>query len=313
MSEHTPVPSTTKEEFELRVNLFSKASKVPVDDVIKILNELGVDGDSDDCIEMLDNDQVVTVPDLFRKFVDDHKVPIARVRFGIPHLRGKTDTEVPKETLPGGTETDLLKLVKQVIDTNKSVESMTDQELLSLYDTGRPEVIDRLARLSRGRPCIVLNADGTVNVTESTKLLRIAAKGMPTTSKHRVGNRTVKVYIPGKEFNVKPMDESPIYQGKILIDDFCAESNTDWKGVSYEARVMVRIYVREVETSKLSKMQMKQLSEDAKKGFEYMYENYSEAASIYDDLKELGRLPSLKVAHSDSQATSNVSKDKGFI
>lgn len=97
-----------------------------------------------------------------------------------------------------------------------------------------------------------------------------------------------------------------------MVNGICANSGTDWNGIEQDARILVRIYVHDVESTKLSKMQMKQINQDAKQGIDFMRDKYSEAAMRFDELKELGQLPTLKISHRDVVQEPVGRKDTGF-
>ena len=300
-------------EFNRRMLAFSTAIKMDVESVMGLFKKLGIDSTEEDCLTLLDSELFLPASDIFKTFVDEGHAPIARVRMGIAHLRGQTSLEEPKPTLNGdsgimgGVTTILTKLVEQ----GRRVEDLTVEELLERYDEQHPEAIERLSRLSHGRPCIILNADGTVNVHESTKMVKTAMK-QATSDRHIISGKVVRVWRAGTEFMVKPLDESPFYRNVALVNGVCARSGTDWNEVEQDARVLVRIYVHDVESASLNKMLMKQLNQDAKQGVDSMREKYPEAAMRFDELKELGQLPTLKVSHRDMVIEPSGRKDTGF-
>lgn len=296
-------------EFDRRMTAFSTAVKMEVESVVALFKKLGVDSAEEDCLTLLDSEQFLPASDIFKTFVDEGHAPIARVRMGIAHLRGQTSLEEPKPTLNGdsGVTAVLTKLVEQ----NRRIEDLSIEELLERYDEQHPEAAERLSRLTHGRPCVILNADGSVNVHESAKMAKVAMK-QPTSDRHIVNGKVVRVWRAGTEFPVKPLDESPFYRNVALVNGVCSRSGTDWNGVEQDARVLVRIYVHDVETANLSKMLMKQLNQDAKQGIDFMREKYSEAAMRFDELKELGQLPTLKISHRDVVQESSGRRDTGF-
>lgn len=313
MSETTQAQSSEhpwKKEFDSRIEAFANAAKINMDTVIAVFKDLGVDGEEEDCLTILDNEEYLPSSDIFKKFVDGGHAKIARVRMGLAHLRGKTQLEEAKPTLNGETAV-VAEAITKLAERNRRVEDYSLRELLERYDENHPEAVERLSKLTHGRPCIVLNNDGTVNVDESEPLARTAMK-QPTSDRHVIKGKVVRVWRPGTEFPVKPLDESPFFVNVALVNGVCARSGTDWNGIEHDARVLVRIYVHEIESGKLNKMQMRTICEDARKGVDHMRQTYAEAAMRYDELKEIGELPSLKVRHNDARSEPSGRKDTAW-
>ena len=126
-----------------------------------------------------------------------------------------------------------------------------------------------------------------------------------------VDGKPCRVFRAG-EFLAKLLDESPLYRGKVLVDGYCADSDTNWTDVSHEARVLARIYVEKVETAQLSKIAMKSVCEDAKKGAEHFRGKYGEAGLIYGEMAETDSLPKLKVRPDSVQVPFSGKVDNGF-
>ena len=80
--------------------------------------------------------------------------------------------------------------------TNIRVEDYTLRTLLEHYDDKHTDAIERLSTLTHGRPCIILNADGTANVEESETL---AGTEMiqPTSDRHVVNGKVLRVWRAG--------------------------------------------------------------------------------------------------------------------
>ncbi len=293
-------------EFTRRVKAFCDATKIEFDTVAEKLLELGVDPSDKDCITIMDSDKFLTASDIFGAFVDSGLAKIAKVRLGIPHLRGDTYIDEPQPAV------DLAAVITKLADVSKKVEDMSIEELLSRYEEGNVSICERLNKVTHGRPCIILNSDGTINKEESIKLAKTATK-QPTSDRHMVGGKVVCVYRSGSEMQILPLDESPFYPNVVLVNGICSKSTTDWNGIDHECRVLARIHVYEVENTKLSKMELKKICDDARLGTEHMRQLYSEAAMVYDKLKITQMLPSLKVFGKDVRSsTNNVTTDKAF-
>lgn len=313
MSTTSTSPTPWATEFHSRVEKFAEAIEAAPDVVLEIFkNEFGIDDNKPDCLTILDSEEFLTASDLFKAFVDTKVAKIARVRMGMPHLRGKTHLEEPKPVANGIDK--IADAVKEMVSQNKPIESWSIEELLEKYDESHPEVIKRLSSLTHGRPCIVLNrvnGEIQINTPESAKMVKFAMKQM--TSDHAmVAGKLVKVYRVGSEFPIEPIAEAPFCPGVALVNGFCAFSNTDWNGIDDEARILVRIYARHVETAQLPKKQMREICEDARKGAEYFREQYPEAALKYDEMKVQDKLPKLKILPSEAKNESPGRRDSGF-
>lgn len=302
-------PWTT--EFNKRTQAFADAIGLDVTEVLAALQDLGVEHDQKDCITILDSEEFLPASDVFKKFVDTGLAKIARVRLGLAHLRGKTDLGNANPALDGNSVADVANAIKQIADQNRPVEKWSIEELVENYDDEHPEVMQRLKDISHGRPCIILDrikGEVRVNAKETVKMVKTARK-QKTANRTLIDGKLVKVYHPG-EWPVEPLDESPFLPGVTLVNGFCARSNTDWNGVDHEARQLVRIYIQHVETAKLSKKQLKEVCEDARKGVVHFRNEYQEAAIKFDELKDNDKLPKLKV--SDDRETYYGRRDNGF-
>lgn len=308
------------EEFRNRVKAFAAAAHLTETVVLDILkNDFGVDEQQADCLTILDSDEFLPASDLFKAFVDSKLARIARVRMGIPHLRGRTHLDEPKATTNGDANVEqptggVVDVLKELVNQNRPLESWSIEELLEKYDEAHPEVTKRLSMITHGRPCIILNREQgeiKVNIAESAKLVRVAMK-QPTSDRALVKGKTVVVYRVGTEFPVEPIDESPFFPGMALVNGFCGRSGTDWNGVDTEARVLARIYVQHVETAQLSKKQMKEVCEDARKGADHFRDEYPEASIKYDEMKAKDTLPRLKISPKDAKQEVTGRRDNGF-
>lgn len=299
MSKSTPtvrVPSW-KKEFDSRISAFSAAIAVEEDVVREILTNLGVDGETDQSLTIMDSEEFLPMGDLRNVLVDSGHTKIAQLRCGMPHLRGKTHLDdEPAETTNGGLSA-VAGAIKDMVASNRPKVDWSDKELLEAYDQDTVDIADILSKRSHGRPCIVLSKEGTVNVDVSLKLLKIA-KRQSTKDKHIVDSRSVRVYRPG-EWLAKPIEESPFFRGEALVDGYCSKSGTQWNGISHINRVLVRIHVDKVETAVLSSREMRRIVDEARHLADQFEESYSEASLIYEELDKQDKLPTLKIMPSE--------------
>ena len=111
----------------------------------------------------------------------------------------------------------------------------------------------------------------------------------------------------------KPLDESPFYTGVALIEGICPQSNTDWNDVSQKIRIMVRLHVRNIETSALTNKAMQSISKEARKLTETEFcDEYQEATLLYQQLEDQGNLPTLKILSSETKSEKSGKVDTGF-
>ena len=306
---------TWKIEFDKRIEAFSKAIGVSEDEARKAFAKLGVDGKEEQSLTIIDSDEFMPMNDLFEAFVDSELTQKAKLRAGMPHLRGKTHLGEASDSLNGDGSINLTTVaesIKELAESNRPISSLSDEELLKRYEEGATEVIKILREKSHGRPCIVRNKDESTNLKVSLELLRLAKK-QPTTEKYSVDGRLVRVYRIG-EFPMKPLDESPFYPGVALVNGFCPQSNTEWfmrsdtgiKNICHEIRVLVRLQTQVNHHS--SGREMKQIWKDAKSmSIDQFRTEYAEAALLYEELEEKDQLPKLKIHQGQSQKV-----DTGF-
>ncbi len=305
---NTSVSTPWKDEFAKRVAAFAEAIGVEKAEVLKILAELGANGETEQSLTIIDSEDFLPMQDLFKAFVDSGLTKKSQVRLGVTHLRGKTTPDA-SNTSNGSS---IVEAVGKIVAGNKPKSDWTDTELLAQLDEDTTEIAQVLSTRTKGRPCIIFLGNGVVNVEASLPLVRLA-KRQPTHDTHSVGGKLVRVFRAGK-FLDKPIDESPIYPGEALVDGYCAKSGTYWNDVSHEARVLIRLQVTKVEyNSALSKRSLLHLCVEAKKGAKSFRVFNEESAMLYDELAARDELPKLKIF--SDQARENrpsVKQDSGF-
>jgi len=200
----------------------------------------------------------------------------------VAELRGRRAGEIE---CCSSSDSDVTNLMKEIVSGSRLKSDWSDKELLEKYDRDEVEIAKILSTRTRGRPCVVFEENGNVNVDVSLKLVKIARR-QPTAETHSVGDKEVWVFAAGK-FPSKPVDASPFYPNLPLVDGYCSKSSTDWNGVSKKLQVLVYIQVHRVETTKLSMSEMKRMCDYAK---EESPERgaFSRAKLIYEDLEKKG-------------------------
>jgi len=302
--------SLWKTEFNKRVKAFAAAIGADEVEVRNRLADLGADGEKELSLTLIDTEEYLPFGDLRNAFIDKEPITkLAILRAAIPHLRGKSSLNVN----PTSTCDELTGAIKNMVASNRPKSNWTDGELLASLDDTATEAAEILSKRTRGRHCIIFKSDGTVDVESSLKLVRIA-KRQSTSNQHPIGGQLVEVYRAGV-FPARLLDESPFSINGVshLVDGFCSKSNTDWTGISYEARILVRIYTWKCETTQLSKREMKQIRNDAAEGAESFRSKYPEAAMWYNKLAAADELPRLKSTVAQGECCDgDCSCDSGF-
>lgn len=259
-SSSTSVPAW-QSEFDNRIKAFAESIGLEIPAVLKVLDDLGVDGKTSQSLTIVDSEDFLPMGDLRAAFVDSGLTKLARLRSGMPHLRGSTrlDTNVVSN---GNSLDKVSDAIQGMISANRPKSDWDDEELLGKYDQDATEIIDILGRKSKGRPCIVFNKNGDVNVSVSLTLLK-EAKRRSTNDRHLVEGKPVDVFRVGEFLNA-PVEESPLFPGQTLVSGYCAKSNTDWNGIDMKYRSLVRVFVQDIETNQIGKTEMKQLWNEAK-------------------------------------------------
>jgi hypothetical protein len=294
VSESTPL---WKIEFNKRIQLFAKDVGLLESDVLIALAKIGVDGQTERSLKLLDNEQWLTMQDLFECFCDSGMLPKSVLRMGIAELRGKT----PGVTYAATETSDVAAVIRDVISSNRPKEDWSDRELLEHYDRDATEIIEILSKRTRSRPCLIFNDDNTLNIVESEKLVRIA-KRQSTLDVIVIGDKAFKVYEADK-FPNDTIDASPFFPQIPLVDGYCPQSDTNWTGVHKVLRILAHIQARYIEKT-TNMRDLKEIYDVAKssmyifmtdKSYISMREKFPKAALKYDEMEKLNKLPTLQI------------------
>lgn len=311
MSQSTPSASTDwvgQTEFNNRIQTFASELKIPLPQVKEIFAEdFGVDGLDARSLEAIDSEDFTPFGDIRSSFIDKRNLTkLAMLRLALPKLRGKTPSTSTSAGKSTGELSDVVNALGNIVSSSRRKEDLTDKELLESLDETATEVAEILSKRTHARPCIVFDSSGNVDVESSLEMIKFA-KRQPTRSEHMINGRFVRLFRVG-DFQPKPLDESPLFVGKALVDGYCADSETSWKDIGHEVRVLARLYVQN-ETAKLSKMSYKQINHDARQGLEYFRSNYGKTALIYDELSvKPNGLPTLKIMPNEVRTDRPVDK-----
>ena len=308
MSSPTAAVPSWKTEFDDRIKVFSEVCKIDESVVKSKLSDYGADGSSSTSLDMLDSEETLPMSELFSMFVDSGLTKKGNLRLAVSHLRGKSQIETLH---PTSEEPTIASALEKVFTANRPKNDWSDGELLKIYDQDATEVAEILRKRTHGRPCIVFNRDGSVNVEVSLKLIKLA-KRQATHTNFMVEGKLVSVFRAG-EFLAKPLDESPFHPGVALIEGICPQSNTDWNGVSQKIRIMARLHVRNIETAALTKKAMQAINKETRKLNETEFsDEYQEAALLYQQLEDQGNLPTLKILSNETKSEKSGKVDTGF-
>ncbi len=279
-------------EFQTRIKAFATAIGASLDVVKKAFAELGVDGNNEQSLTIIDSDEFLPMSDLFEVFVDSGLTKKARLRSGMPHLRGKTHLG---ETAEAVDDNALVTAIKEMTESNQPLTALSDAKLLDRYDDTETEVSKILRERTHGRKCIVFNKDGSINKDVSLELIR-AARRQATPDQYSVNGKVVRTYRAG-DFPAIPLEESPFCPGVALVNGYCGESNTNWGAIPHDNRVFARLIV---EMEKPSKSELRQIHIDVYNDTHgvvtgKLREKYSEVALVYDERQANDTLPKLKI------------------
>lgn len=185
--------------------------------------------------------------------------------------------------------------------SSKKASRMTPKELLESFDPDEPKspIGKRLAEISRGEPCLIYKDETSriLDIDTSLAHLKEVKQGLPGVESFKVGDEIKKVYRVG-ELPQNFTDENPIYPGRPLrLGGTCDQTNRSWEGVGLSIRQMVRLVTEfeniELDIDKSNDLIDKAVGPDA---FKRLRDRYRKAALRFDELKQTGDLPKLKIA-----------------
>lgn len=260
--------------------------------------KIGIKKDDPETHALL-NPSLVTERDFRTVFCDEGGMALPSARALMKALLIEDQPEAPKEK-PG-----VFDAVVSLLTANKPIGQYSTKELLEKYDADSPqETWDELSRRGKGYPCIVFEK-GSVNVKLSLTILQSIRKGQVPGTTFNDGEKTHRVYPVG----VFP-EESALccpLTGKILNNGYSPDLDMSWANVSEEALVFIKIIRDENPRETFGKFAAKALLKTAKEGLDALKAEYSKEALIYDELKALNQLPSLRVSLNSLAAGRKIS------
>lgn len=261
---------------------------------------IGIQKDDPQTHSLLDP-ALISERDIRTVFCDENKIALPCIRAFMKEILATTQEEVKVNA-----SSDMGKVL-EAITANKPIGQYKTKELLEKYDAdAAQEIWDELEKRAAGCPCIVFNG-GKVNIDVSLKLMQDLRKGIKTGTVYNDGNKAYRVYPVG----VFPEESAlccPV-TGKILNNGYCSELGVSWNGVSEDCLVFIRIIRDQNASEKINKFSAKALVKAAMAGgLDALRADYPEEAMVYDDLKSLNQLPSLRVSLNSMAAGRKVGR-----
>jgi hypothetical protein len=214
-------------------------------------------------------------------------------KFGAPKLLAKQIAH----TIWRKTSQEVTPEPKPILKPSK-VAAMGITELVSHYDPrdiANP-VGERLSKISKGKRCVVFNADGTLNIQATIALINELREGYSERETFTVNNLPVNVYRIGERTGAVA-DENPFYPGrKLRPNGDCDQTNRKWTGVSTTIRQLVWLGVKKTGEIKVEPLTIHMLMDIIERNDETKLRNLLPKASVmHSELASTGSLPSLKI------------------
>lgn len=253
------------------------------------LDKMGVTKD-DEGLEILQSEDF-KFGDFRKIFCDDDGHPITIARRIWRKLKNESSDSDTKVTPTTSQSTDLTPLIESL----KNTSQLTDQELLKRYhELCEPSIIDELRKRVGDKNCIVFNKNKTVNFDVTLQLFRQARLVDSIPSTYKDANGSYKVYqvgvFPDVTYNVCPVTN------EIMINDYSSGLGFSWEGIGLPERKFIKLMVENgIKIDLISISSIVELIND--KGLDGLKDRFIKIAERYDELEELGKLPSLKTTN----------------
>jgi len=221
-------------------------------------------------------------------------LPIARFKRVWTILKG-SKIEEKKTSQPDSD-------IKDLISAVRPIGQFSDDELLAKYGLECAEgVVNELSKRAHGRNFIVFNdkVSGEINLELSKKFLKLA-RHKDTPSQIIIEEVYYKLYTAG-QFPNAMYDECPLHHGVLLTEGYCDQCQISWSPVRTEERAFIRV-IKDEGDAPTSRLDIRKLVTEASgdSGIIELKRFYPVIASKFEDLEEVGRLPSLKVRSSET-------------
>jgi len=267
-----------------------KESDKTVEVIITALQKIGID-DSELGFKILEAEST-TVADFAQAFRGmGYDLPEPRIKVAWLILKGQDPFEQKEVNLTPHSP-DLVKAVVEQLERQKPIGQWSDTDLLEQYSKHCPmKIEEELAKRSKGRPVIIFEQDGTVNLPVSLILLR-QARHQDTPSMYIVDGESSgmrQVYKVG-DFPMNVLYECPVHANVLLTEGYCEECGLKW--VDFEANKDKYIFLRLVsETTRIEPVVLRMYLTQS---FEDLVKLYPKVLMKYNTLKEEEKLPTLK-------------------
>lgn len=190
--------------------------------------------------------------------------------------------------------------------TEARAKAMTISELMERFDPRNHDNVVgiRLKEITRGKRCIVYNDDDTVNHDASVTLIEELRDGYPERDLFMVQDKPYPIFHLCESPN-QFVNENPLYPNSLLRpDETCDQTNRSWKGIPEQLRLIVHLALIQTKEIRISSV------DDAHRvldllakatGTGEVAKRYSKAAILYQELKNEGRLPTLRLRKGQQQ------------
>ena len=282
---------------EERVEKAAKILNIKAKDLIKALNENGVDS-----IEMLDAN-TTTYKDLqgvIQIMNSPVLIPVIKVKAAASILKGENPFAEREETVLDSSDSTKKESetssLATLIKSQRPVNQWSDEEVLLKYlETEDEQYESDLQRRAKGRRFVILTGNSQeVDVDASILMLKRARKEEIPSFITTEDKKTIHIYkIEEYHRENRVRYESPLRPGVTLFDGFCQVSNQNFKNVGDPARKMLRlIYDAQGKQSRMDETRLVELAE--KEGVDGLARIYPEVHEQYMNLAATDSLPSLK-------------------
>ena len=214
---------------------------------------------------------------------------------GAPRILSRKIAEIFRDEDQKGRE--VQKVIVEDNDPIKRAQRLLPMDLIAEYDPKHPKnpIGERLTQLAEGRKFLVFQSDDntTVNVIASQQLFdELDDYGERTD--FIVGGIPQKVYKVGDRPG-RTVDEHPLFPGVPLRSNGCSEEDCNWGEVPLEIRQIYRIAIEIGDLGADDYREADLHTEATTRPKEDICRLYRKAAIKFQEHKELGNLPPLKV------------------
>lgn len=245
---------------------------------------IGILSDDPDTHSLL---SFVSERDIRTVFCDEAKVAVPFVKAFLANVGGSSETQdKPNES---GS---MVKALKALIPQDPG--QMKTKELLEIYDADASESIwSELKARSKNQPCIIFCEDGSIDMLLTLAVFRGIRKGETYGGIYHDGDIASRLYPIGV-FPQESVLVCPI-TGNTLSNGYCSDLKVSWRGIGEDEMVFIRVIRDQNPNENFGRVALRGIINTAKAGMTALREEFSEEALVYDEMKELNQLPSLRI------------------